>query len=451
MTITNTTQSFSSLKGAIKVTNIDNNSSKESSDTLADAVSVNIDSDGLNTTSLLNSLEEETVIQARNGYVNEEEKKQKQMIDEHYAKMNEENKNFAYPSAHISEKYFDIASPYYVEGLTKEERKTAYSQEINYLNNGHLITYRSNDPVLRDMPLIYGDVDVAQRKAYDREKVNEQFQTLLNKYNVTIPQDTKLTFTIDPNTLKATVSGTDDETLAKAVEDVMNTANNAKELFRHIISSRSDDSTQYNGTSASKYNLTQNIKNVTGYNLKDLEIKDGKFVTEDGTNVAEIYIKKINENPNMSDFVKQMSIASNVAGLTKLAKNGFDSVPDLVLSIDYENGSFYDVKQSENFGTGKRQWIDELKASKPKNLTNLKIEEESSSKTEILKEAFEIISDENKNIKLLDKDRHILSKEELMLKYLLGYEEEIKNEDLYSFIEKLKKKVDEVKIDNNIS
>ena len=45
--------------------------------------------------------------------------------------------------------------------------------------------------------------------------------------------------------------------------------------------------------------------------------------------------------------------------LSELAQNGFDSVPDLVLSIDYQNGSFYDVKQSENFGTQKNGWIKE--------------------------------------------------------------------------------------------
>ena len=114
----------------------------------------------------------------------------------------------------------------------------------------------------------------------------------------------------------------------------------------------------------SKFNLTKQIKDVTGYSLKDLEIKDGKFMTPDGIDVAEIYTKKINENPKMSDYYKMMSIGSNVADLKKLAKDGFDSVPDLVLSIDYQNGSFYDVKQSENFGTQKSGWIKELKQAR---------------------------------------------------------------------------------------
>ncbi|MFA6741614.1 MAG: DUF4885 family protein [Arcobacteraceae bacterium] len=436
----NLPQLFKSLNGAIKVTKIDDTESfsKKSNE----AVSVNISSNATsNTTSLLNTLEEKTVIQSRNGYVNPEQEKQIKMLKEHYSKMNEENKKFDYPYNHIFDKYKNTSSPYYVQGLTKEERETAYSQEINYLKNGHLLTYGPNDAVLRDEPSRYGDVEVAERKAYDREKVNGQFQSLLDKYNISIPKDTKLSFTIDPNTLKATVTGTDDETLAKSVEDVINTADNAKQLFLHIMSSRSDDSTQYNGTSSSKYSLVQNIKDVTGYNLKDLEIKDEKFVTEEGTDVFEIYAKKINENPNKSDFTKQMSIASDGAELAKLARNGFDSVPDLVLSIDYQNGSFYDVKQSKNFGTQKNGWINELKQARRNEELAHKGEEYESQylDTTQFTTKYNNIDLTSKKNTIKNNEQHILTKDELMLKYLLGYEKETKNEDINTLAEKLKK------------
>ena len=110
MTISSNTQSFTSLNGAIKVTKLDNSDS--SSKKLSDAVSVNISSNATsNTTSLLNSLKEETVIQARNSYVNPDEAKRVKMLEDHYSKMNAENKMFANPYAHSSEKYFDIYSP----------------------------------------------------------------------------------------------------------------------------------------------------------------------------------------------------------------------------------------------------------------------------------------------------------------------------------------------------
>ena len=438
MTINSNTQSFTSLNGAIKVTKIDNTDS--SSKKLSNAVSVNISSNATsNTTSLLNSLKEETVIQSNNGYVNLEQEAALKKMREHYLNAAKENNKFANPYDHLDEKYNNPTSPYYIQGLSKEERNAAYTNELFFQRNQSYYNQTENtdanymlldDPFFKSLgPVSGGIIETAERKAFDREKVNTQFQSLLNKYNVTIPQDTKLSFTIDPNTLKATVSGTDDETLTKSVEDVINTADNATELFYHISSSVSDDSTQYTPRQYSKFNLTKQIKDVTGYSLKDLEIKDGKFMTPDGIDVAEIYTKKINENPKMSDYYKMMSIGSNVADLKKLAKDGFDSVPDLVLSIDYQNGSFYDVKQSENFGTEKSGWIKDWKESlfnKIKSQGYDSMTESDYLDTTQFTENYNDIDLTSKKNSTKSDNKEVLTKDELMLKYLLDNLEEQK-------------------------
>ncbi len=442
MTINSNTQSFTSLNGAIKVTKIDNTDS--SSKKLSNAVSVNISSNATsNTTSLLNSLKEETVIQSNNGYVNLEQEAALKKMREHYLNAAKENNKFANPYDHLDEKYNNPTSPYYIQGLSKEERNAAYTNELFFQRNQSYYNQTENtdanymlldDPFFKSLgPVSGGIIETAERKAFDREKVNTQFQSLLNKYNVTIPQDTKLSFTIDPNTLKATVSGTDDETLTKSVEDVINTADNATELFYHISSSVSDDSTQYTPRQYSKFNLTKQIKDVTGYSLKDLEIKDGKFMTPDGIDVAEIYTKKINENPKMSDYYKMMSIGSNVADLKKLAKDGFDSVPDLVLSIDYQNGSFYDVKQSENFGTEKSGWIKDWKESlfnKIKSQGYDSMTESDYLDTTQFTEKYNDIDLTSKKNSTKSDNKEVLTKDELMLKYLLDNLEEQKKAEI---------------------
>ena len=442
MIINSNTQSFTSLNGAIKVTKLDNSDS--SSKKLSDAVSVNISSNATsNTTSLLNSLKEETVIQSNNGYVNLEQEAALKKMREHYLNAAKENNKFANPYDHLDEKYNNPTSPYYIQGLSKEERNAAYTNELFFQRNQSYYNQTENtdanymlldDPFFKSLgPVSGGIIETAERKAFDREKVNTQFQSLLNKYNVTIPQDTKLSFTIDPNTLKATVSGTDDETLTKSVEDVINTADNATELFYHISSSVSDDSTQYTPRQYSKFNLTKQIKDVTGYSLKDLEIKDGKFMTPDGIDVAEIYTKKINENPKMSDYYKMMSIGSNVADLKKLAKDGFDSVPDLVLSIDYQNGSFYDVKQSENFGTEKSGWIKDWKESlfnKIKSQGYDSMTESDYLDTTQFTEKYNDIDLTSKKNSTKSDNKEVLTKDELMLKYLLDNLEEQKKAEI---------------------
>ena len=433
MTINTTTKSFTSLNGAIKVTKLDDTNSS-SSKKLDDAVSVNISSNAIsNTSSLLSSLKEETVIQSRNGYVNLEEEAAMKKMREYYLNAAKENNQFKNPYDHLDEKYNNPTSPYYKQGLTKEERNAGYTNELFFQKN---LSYYDqtgntdanyvfeNDPIFKSLgPIIGGIIETAERKAFDREKVNSQFQSLLSKYNISIPQDTKLSFTIDPNTLKATVSGSNDETFNQSVQNVINTADNAKQLFLHIVLSVSDDSTQYNGPSDTKFGLTQQIKDVTGYTLKDLEIKDGKFITPDGTDIGEIYAKKINENPKMSDYFKMMYIGTNKAELAKLAKDGFDSVPDLVLSIDYQNNSFYDVKQSENFGTQKSGWIKEWKqAVKNEMIAHKNDDKEYQSQyldtTQFTKKYNDIDLTANKDKTKSDTSK-VMSKDELMLKYLL--------------------------------
>ncbi|WP_325166634.1 DUF4885 family protein [Viridibacillus soli] len=146
------------------------------------------------------------------------------------------------------------------------------------------------------------------------------------------------------------------------LESVLNTDNNARELFFHIIQSRSDDSNQFTREKYDKYHLVRQIKNVTGYDLKNLEVVNGKFVTEDGTDIFELYKEGLRKNPYSA---ANAGIAASHYGqqLAGLAKNGFDSIPDLVLAIGYENSSLQDLGQKESYGTGKTNWIDEWKAS----------------------------------------------------------------------------------------
>ncbi len=306
--------------------------------------------------------ETETIIQNKNGWVSEVDK-QIQALDDKYRKINEQNKRFKNPEQHIFDKYKNPNSPYFRHDLTEIEREASRSAELSWLTNGCAGRYDLRDSLFRKDSLIHGGVEVAERKAFNRQKVNDQFQQLLDKFQVSIPDGMKLAFTIDPNSYKLTVSGTDDNELIKRLEEALNTANNAKELFVHIIQSRSHDSTQFTPQKYDKYNLVRVIKNVTGYDLKNLEVVDGKFVTEDGTDVFDIYKRTIRENPYVTKDDYGVMTAHYGAQLYALAKSGFDSIPDLILSIGYENGSLQDIGQKDSYGTGKTNWIDEWKAS----------------------------------------------------------------------------------------
>ncbi|UDB46143.1 DUF4885 family protein [Bacillus safensis] len=309
-----------------------------------------------NTTAVLNKqnlpdFNSHPAIKSTNEVMTEADRRMK-ILDEKYEKINEQNKRFNDPQDHIYNKYRNPYSSYFRSDLTKPEREAAYIMEMSWARNNKGGQYDFNDAIFRNEKRYDPTQESIEKKIFNRQKVNEQLQDLFSKNGISIPKNTNLTFTIDPNNFKLVVGGSKDESLMKQIEDLLNTTNNTRELFFHIMKSRNDDSTQFTPDSLAKFHLVNQIKTVTGYNLKDLSIVNGQFVTDNGTNIFDIYKEELFKNPYTA---KNARIAASHYGaqLFDLAKNGFDSIQDLVLSIGYQNGSLQDIGQKVNYGVKK--------------------------------------------------------------------------------------------------
>lgn len=293
----------------------------------------------------------QSAIKSTNEVMTEADRRMK-ILDEKYEKINEQNKRFKDPQDHIYNKYRNPYSSYFRSDLTKPEREAAYIMEMSWARNNKGGQYDFNDAIFRNEKRYDPTQESVEKKIFNRQKVNEQLQDLFSKNGITIPKNTNLTFTIDPNHFKLLVSGSKDESLLKQIEDLLNTTNNTRELFFHIMKSRSDDSTQFTPDSLAKFHLVNQIKTVTGYNLKDLSIVNGQFVTDNGKNIFDIYKEELLKNPYTAENAR-IAASHYGAQLFDLAKNGIDSIPDLVLSIGYQNGSLQDIGQKENYGVKK--------------------------------------------------------------------------------------------------
>ncbi|MGY0569142.1 DUF4885 family protein [Bacillus safensis] len=294
---------------------------------------------------------DQSTIKSTNEVMTEADRRMK-ILDEKYEKINEQNKRFNDPQDHIYNKYRNPYSSYFRSDLTKPEREAAYIMEMSWARNNKGGQYDFNDAIFRNEKRYDPTQESVEKKIFNRQKVNEQLQDLFSKNGITIPKNTNLTFTIDPNKFKLVVSGSTDESLMKQIEDLLNTTNNTRELFFHIMKSRNDDSTQFTPDSLAKFHLVNQIKTVTGYNLKDLSIVNGQFVTDNGTNIFDIYKEELFKNPYTAENAR-IAASHYGAQLFDLAKNGFDSIQDLVLSIGYQNGSLQDIGQKVNYGVKK--------------------------------------------------------------------------------------------------
>ncbi|MFI8723001.1 DUF4885 family protein [Bacillus altitudinis] len=293
----------------------------------------------------------QSAIKSTNEVMTESDRRMK-ILDEKYGKINEQNKRFKDPQSHIYDKYRNPYFSYFRSDLTKVEREAAYTMEMSWARNNKGGQYDFNDAIFRNEKRYDPTQESVEKKLLNRQKVNEQLQALFSTNGLNIPKNANLTFTIDSNHFKLVVSGSTDESLIKQIEDILNTSNNTRELFFHIMKSRNDDSTQFTPDSLAKFHLVNQIKTVTGYNLKDLSIVNGHFVTDTGANIFDIYKEELLKNPYTAENAR-IAASHYGAQLFDLAKNGYDSIPDLVLSIGYENGSLDDIGQKVNYGVKK--------------------------------------------------------------------------------------------------
>ena len=333
----------------------------------------------INTSIKLNSSTDistgEPKIIARNEYRSELSVLSKEIRTEYYSQAVAIDRTFGNPKNHIKDKYQNSDSPYFRSDLTEHERNIAYRHEVTYLETGDAGDSYYDPFVRKIIGSVNSTDEDALEKAFNRQQINGQFSQLLEKNNLTVPDDVKLTFTIDPYNKKVEVSGTDDIQLISSLEIIMG-ADNGEELFSHIRGSERDNNTQFTSEKEQKYSIFSDIKRETGYDLNELKVQDGKFITPDGTDVAVLFKQAIKDRTDFQeDWIKPFIIGDMYNKLENLAKKGFDSLPDLVLSIDYENGSFRDIGQSKGFGTGETDWIVDKAASIQKEKISKQIKE----------------------------------------------------------------------------
>lgn len=257
--------------------------------------------------------------------------------------------------AFIWDKYYNKNSSRYVKGLSKEERDACYNNE--YFQTKGWKSYCFLDPVAKkdNIPV---DIDMARENQFNRNKINAQIADLFAENQIVIPKDVNLSFVIEPKEYHLTVSGTEDEKLKSQIEEVLNKNENAKNIFKHMVNIQNENAGQFSEKKLNKYRMRKQIKEETGYDLDDLEIKNNSFYTKDGTDIYNMVCKVLAEQEMPRDVKSAMYVwyREQLKDLSKFYKR----TPELILRIDFCNGSLYDVNQRQQYGTGQTEWIDEM-------------------------------------------------------------------------------------------
>lgn len=286
-------------------------------------------------------------------------------LQEHYAKANEENKSFPSPEGHIWDKYYNSRSPYYVKGLTQRERAICREAELNVLY-GKTPPLNSYDPVIQEQ---FGGCNIfvtdMETNIVARNELNDAIRRILKEYGITIPADADMRLTVNPYDYFISVSGVD-EGLAKRIEEALNKGKNGYYLWCHIsycnpVNYNVDEPVQYITGDKGKMAVWHLVNKLTGYDLRELERKDGRFLTPDGEDLWTVLKAKYSEIA-ANDSTEAFGLGNYYKDYDRLARLGFDYSADCDLSLGYKNGSLYDIGMDDyGYGPGQTAWQDRVK------------------------------------------------------------------------------------------
>lgn len=282
------------------------------------------------------------------------------VINEHYAKVNEENKKFANPEQHIRDKYYNKNSPYYVKGLTRKEREICSESEWRVLYGGQAAV-NSYDPIIQKT-FGGGIMNDTEWNADVRKRMNESINKLLEENGIAIPEGSDLRLRVDPYEYKIYVSGVD-EALAKRIEDILNKGKNGAYLYEHIEWCNP----KYNGFKQPKQYLWDTavqekaviwhfVNDLTGYDIRKLENKNGIIYTPDGRNLWDVMKEEYGKR-----FVDADTTGTSLQSLYEdyqiYVKEGWSKEEERGLTIGYRNGFLYDIDTEYGYGPGQDEWL----------------------------------------------------------------------------------------------
>ena len=168
-------------------------------------------------------------------------------IREHYAKEHAENLTYDNHSLHIWDKYKNAESPDFRSDMSEDERAWAYDQELDMLSGGkHL---QMGNPYAFSAAGGPPSLASAAMKALAaaRNQIDQSVQTLLAENGIDLADDTSFRLTVDPTSYSIKVSGLEDDALAEAIEQALNSGDNGKNLYNHLKLTGSDSVEYANG------------------------------------------------------------------------------------------------------------------------------------------------------------------------------------------------------------
>lgn len=233
--------------------------------------------------------------------------------------------------AYLGKKYFGKDHTTYMDRLNADdETRAMYDNELKATLFGTYHSSNTTDPRIQWKEEDWA-TEETKNKNSNQKIISAQMNNLLSKNGINLEAGDTLLISFDSYNYTSTTTGIKDSELLNKINNLLNSGKNSKELFYYTF----NNSGSLNSEAVTKYRAYQNIMDLTGEKLSDLTLENGKFYTKDGKDIVsriDTGIEKDNLIPNeFKNVARQYSLDL----LNQIAEKGFNSMPDLNLTIGY--------------------------------------------------------------------------------------------------------------------
>jgi hypothetical protein len=146
----------------------------------------------------------------------------------------------------------------------------------------------------------------------------------------------------------------------------LNQGNNADKLSTHIGYSASSlgKSEQYSLEKSRLSNLAGKIYRYTGYDMRDLEARDGSFFTKDGENILEKVEEGVRNSTTDNTPIEQRAALGMLRSNIKYFSEKGIYKENAFTDIEFKDGHLLDVRQKYKYGVGQNGWIHDMAKEK---------------------------------------------------------------------------------------
>ena len=211
-----------------------------------------------------------------------------------------------------------------------EATRIMYDNELNATLYGTYQNSNPNDPRINWSPEDW-ETQELKDKASNQKIISNQMSNILSKNDISLDSDETLLISFDPYSYEVSVQGLRDSSKQGTITELLNQGKNGQELFYYTL----QNSGSVNQDAITKYKAYQNIKDLTGEDLSQLTLKDGNLYTDSGTNILRLVKDGIEKDSLIPNDFKRVAYDYSKDLLRQVAQRGFNSMPDLNLTIGY--------------------------------------------------------------------------------------------------------------------